>query len=146
MQARPDISVYAPDNTLKMVVEVKYRRGANQQWASHFRRNLLAHSQLPPADYFLLVLPEWAYLWRDELGLEAPPTLQISTDEIVGTSTSGKAPVPADEQTLELAVKGWLNAVTSMTREAATQRYHWVVTSGIFDGIRGGHVEYQPAA
>lgn len=147
MRSQPDIVVYSPEKRLQMVVEVKFRRGASTEWAQQFRRNLLAHHFIPHASYFLLVLPEQSYLWRNgEQQSEAAPDYAVPTDEIIKSFFPAPASTPSDEQSLELAVRAWLDSVTTMRKDDVAQRHAWLVQSGVFDQIRGGHVEYRPAA
>jgi hypothetical protein len=64
MRARPDIVVVSPDGRIQLVVEVKNHPGASEEWAADFRRNLVDHSILPQAEYFLLALPDHLFLRR----------------------------------------------------------------------------------
>ena len=54
-----DIAVYDPDGQLQLVVEIKNRLGASAEWAARLRHNLLVHSFIPRAPYFLLALPDF---------------------------------------------------------------------------------------
>ena len=64
MNQTADIAVYSPDDRLKLVVEVKGYRNATDEWAAQMRRNLLEYNAVPVGEFFLLVLPEYFYLWR----------------------------------------------------------------------------------
>src|SRR5215831_18277134 len=73
-----DIAVYSPDGQLQLVVEAKSQQQTSREWAARFRRNLLVHDVIPPANYFLLAMPDHLYLWKDGVNLaEAPPTYEI---------------------------------------------------------------------
>lgn len=145
MRARPDIVVSSPDGRIVLVVEVKNHAGASEEWATHFRRNLVAHSILPAAEYFLLALPDDLFLWRNsQTPGEAPPAYRVPTAEalepfrVAGSGVAG----------LEMAVNAWLNVLTSpdIGEEEVARRYGWLVDSGLYQRIRGGDVEYQAAA
>lgn len=141
MRARPDIVVFSPDGRIQLVVEVKNHTGASEEWATHFRRNLVAHSVLPEAEYFLLALPDNLFLWRSG---EAAPAYRVPTAEalepfrVAGSGEAG----------LEMAVNAWLNVLTSphVGEEEVERRYGWLVHSGLYQRIRGGDVAYQAAA
>jgi hypothetical protein len=145
MRSRPDFLVLSPDDRVQLVVEVKNLRGISPEWAADYRRNLLAHSILPDADFFLLAFSESLFLWDNARGdAEALPHYQAPTRETLG-------PLLVDvggEEGLEAAVSAWLYALTSpsLGEGEAKRRYGWLVDSGLYSRIRGGHVKYSAAA
>ena len=145
MRARPDIVVSSPDGRIQLVVEVKNHPGASEEWATHFRRNLVAHSILPDAEYFLLALPDDLFLWKGAGAAEdAPPDYRVPTAEALEPFRIAGS----DEAGLEMAVNSWLNVLTSpgLREEEVGRRYGWLVESGLYEHIRGGDVEYGAAA
>ena len=80
-----DIAVYGPDGQLQLVVEIKNRPGASAKWATRLRHNLLVHSFIPRAPYFLLALPDFFYLWTDAMSASslAKPDYKINATKIL---------------------------------------------------------------
>lgn len=146
MASTPDFTVYSPDHHLQMAVEVKYRPGASDEWASRFRRNLIAHAVLPDAHYFFLVLPEFSYLWGNGEPATEAPSAKLRTEELLQSVFQSNPVRPVNEEGLELAVQAWLQAVTLLPRDEVARRHAWLVASGLYDRIRNGRVEYRPAA
>ncbi len=145
MRARPDIVVVSPDGRIQLVVEVKDHAGASEEWAADFRRNLVAHSILPEAEYFLLALPDNLFLWRNSRAPgNAAPAYRVPTAEALDPFRVAGG----GEAGLEMAVNAWLNVLTSpdLGEEEVARRYGWLVDSGLYQHIRGGDVEYQAAA
>ncbi len=144
-----DFAVFSPDEQLVLVVEVKNHPGASAEWAAQFRRNLLAHSILPRGSSFLLALPDRLFLWRDAQGFDgSAPDYQIETAEALWPFVGVAAAQTAGEEGLELAVSAWLDALTSanLQEDEASRRYRWLVDSGLYQRIHGGHVQYRKAA
>ena len=146
MPSMPDILIFSPDRQLEAVVEVKNRRNAGEEWAIQFRRNLLAHGLIPPVEYFLLVFPDTVYLWR---GTEAEqPVTSVPTPEALGRFFDVLPAGSSSETSLELVVSSWLKTLTaaSMTEEESAEVAKWLVDAGLYERIRGGHVERRTAA
>ena len=82
---RVDIAVYSPDRKLQLVVEIKNKLGASTEWATRMRHNLLVHSFIPHVPYFLLVLPDFFYLWTDTTSMNnlAKPDYKIEAAKIL---------------------------------------------------------------
>lgn len=142
----PDILIFSPDRQLEAVVEVKNRRNAGEKWAIQFRRNLLAHGLIPPVEYFLLVFPDTVYLWR---GREAErPVTAIPTSDALGRFFDVLPTDSSSESSLELVVSSWLQTLTaaSMTEDEIAEVAKWLVDAGLYERIRGGHVERRTAA
>ncbi|MFL5541975.1 MAG: hypothetical protein ACJ8J0_23510 [Longimicrobiaceae bacterium] len=146
MSSTTDFTVYSPDHRLQMAVEVKYRPGASDEWASQFRRKLLQHAIVPDAHYFFLVLPEFSYLWGNGEPATEAPSAKLRTEELLQSLFQSNPVRPMNEEGLELAVQAWLQAVTLLPREEIARRHGWLVESGLYDRIRNGRVEYSPAA
>ena len=73
MKRIADIAVFSPDGSLKLIVEVKNYRKATDAWAAKLRGNLMADGFIPASEFFLLILPEFSYLWRRSESPDAVP-------------------------------------------------------------------------
>jgi hypothetical protein len=152
MASQPDFVVFSPDHQLLLVVEVKATPKVNEEWAAKLRRNLLTHGALPPAPYFLLVLPDHLYLWSQAGQLESVlPDFRADTKKVLQRyltrwqQSEGKEAL--SERGLELAVGSWLRDLTTPDHWASsdTSESDWLKPSGLPDKIRTGVVESQPA-
>ncbi len=109
---RADVAAYSPDGKLQLVVAVKNRPGASAEWVIRMRRNLLVHSVIPYAPYFLLVLPDFFYLWTDATSASdlAPPHYQMKATDVLSPyfDQSTQSLNDLSEYSLELLVTSWL--------------------------------------
>ena len=145
MKQIADIAVYSPDNQLKLVVEVKSYRNATDEWAAKMRRNLLVDGFIPASEFFLLVLPEYSYLWRR---CESPDAVQadykFSTKDALRLRGDMANPDELSSFGLELLTSSWLNAlaVSKVSREEAPE-LDWIFDSGLYDSIKHGSVKVE---
>jgi hypothetical protein len=149
MNSKPDLLVYSPTDELQLVVEVKNKRGASDQWASRLRRNLVAHSIIPKAKFFLLALPEHLWLWRDTQSLEdVPPDFKVATRDVLRPYLRHWPKDFPSENTFELLVKSWLSDLTHshLSKESVPSELRWLFDSGLYDSIRLGNVERETFA
>jgi hypothetical protein len=152
---RADLALYDRYRQLVALVEVKSRPGTSKDWAAKFRRNILSHGDLGPIRYFLIVTPDWLFLWKQaerkpDGEPDGEPDYAIDVRSflrpyLVGADPSEELlPGPA----FELVVGSWLaDLMSSRERspggaEARTQ----LVESGLVDAIEGGRVKYDLAA
>ena len=145
-----DIAVSDPEQKLQLVVEIKSKLGASAEWVIRMRRNLLAHSFMPNAPFFLLVLPDSLYLWTDANLVDgtARPDYKIEATEVL-------APYLKSNQTvndlsgygLELLTISWLGNVigNDMQRDSVNPNLKWLFDSGLYEAIRHGSVELEAA-
>ena len=81
LQPDKGIDFIAYDNAgrIILVAEVKRRLGTSERWATHFRRNMLAHGFLPKSPFFLIATPERMYFWKqDQQGAgDEPPSFTL---------------------------------------------------------------------
>jgi len=143
-----DIAVYSPDGRLQLVVEAKSQQQTSPEWAARFRRNLLAHQAIPPANYFLLAMPDHLYLWKNGVNQsEARPDYEIPTWEVLGDYLGGRSEQPRRvwEESLQLALASWLNDVASSKRELRPDSGvdRLLVDSGLYEGIKSGEVHVE---
>lgn len=155
-----DIAVYAPDNTLKLVVEVKNRPGASSRWAARMLRNLLVHGMIADAPYYLLALPDVFYLWknpnlsapnsRDYNGDEVEPDFEIDAAEALAPylERTPFSPDDVSEYGLELLISSWLTDLVDdpgLSKGTAAPDLGWLFDSGLYEAIRGGRVATEVA-
>ncbi len=142
---RVDIAVYNPDRELQLVVEIKNKLGASAAWVTRMRHNLLAHSFIPHVPYFLLVLPDFFYLWTDATPVNnlAKPDYKIEAAKIL-------APYLKPTQSLnnlsgyglELLMTSWLEDIvrTDLQRDAIGPNLQWLFDSGLYEAITRGSI------
>jgi hypothetical protein len=152
MNSKPDIAVYSPDHNLLLVVEIKGTPKSDRRWAAKLRRNLVVHGEVPASPYFLLVVPDHLYLWKNEISDEAvPPTYSADTQTVLQKylpKWKNFKHEPLSERGLELAVQSWLSELTTAdtldpVNEAANA---WLQGSGLTEEIRTGEVRAESQA
>ena len=141
-----DIAVFSADSTLKLIVEVKGNRGVGLEWASQFRRNLLAHHAIPRSPFFLLALPDHMYLWKNgsEVVETRVPDFVIDSSPIVAAFLDETRELTANSsQGLELVFASWLNLLTisGLSEDKAAPHERWLLESGLYEAIKNGSVE-----
>ena len=148
MKPFADIVVSSPDNEIQLVVEVKNRKGATDEWAAKMRRNLVTHGIIPASKFFLLVLPEYLYLWRNNVGPNlVPPDYKISSKEALKGYLEDMNLDELSEQSLELLIGSWLKNLTSSRVSKELQpELRWLFESGLYEKIKGGSVLTETAA
>lgn len=149
MNLRPDVVVYSSQDKPQLVVEVKNRPGASDEWARQMRRNLLAHALVPVTPYFLLVLPDYIYLWRskDLANIENPPDYKVETQVVLADylQSLSRPLREISEYSLELLVNSWLRDVVNLpqlVQDDPGQR--WLIESGLYNAIQKGSVTAEP--
>jgi hypothetical protein len=143
MKPVADIAVYSPDDRLKLVVEVKGYKDATDEWAAQMRRNLLDYNAVPAAEYFLLVLPEHSYLWRENDSLDAVPAdYKVPTKDTLRLRGHYANPEKLSSFALALLTSSWLDTlvVSQVSKEEAPE-LAWVFDSGLYDSIKDGSVK-----
>jgi hypothetical protein len=152
MSEPADIVVYSPDKELRLVVEVKGKQGASPEWAAQMRRNLLTHSAVPRAPFFLLALPDRLYLWKNgsEISDARPADFVVDSSQIIlpylddpSISTSNR-----NWHGLELIIASWLNLLTisQLSEAGAAPHEKWLLESGLYDAIKNGSVETEASS
>ena len=145
MKQIADIAVYSPDDRLRLIVEVKSYRNATDEWAAKVRRNLLAHGFIPAPEFFLLVLPEYSYLWRRCESLDAVPAdYKFSTKDVLQLRGDTANPDRLSSFGLELLTSSWLNALAvSQVSRGEVPELDWIFDSGLYDSIKDGSVKVE---
>jgi len=151
MQEAADIAVYSPDQELKLVVEVKNKYGANHEWAVQLRRNLLSHSAVPRAPFFILALADHLYLWKDGAeSTEARPADYVvdAAPILSGYLNNTQSDPRRTSRELELILASWLNLLTisELTQDKAAPHEKWLFESGLYDAIKNGSVETEASS
>lgn len=147
-----DLILYRQDGRPVAVAEVKMKLGTSPEWAAQLRRNVLAHGGFRPAEFFLLVTPEWIYLWRDA-GTEpvaVPPTFVIDARPLLKPyfDAAKVAAHQIDGHAFELVVGAWLADLTrtDATTLDPTTAPDGLIQSRLLSAINNGRVEFQVAA
>ena len=145
MRQTADIAVYSRDDQLKLIVEVKSYKNATDEWAAKLRRNLLVDGFIPASEFFLLVLPEYSYLWRRCESLDAVPAdYKFSTRDALQLRGDSANPDKLNSFGLEMLTSSWLNAlaVSQVSRDEVPE-LDWVFDSGLYDSIKDGSVKIE---
>lgn len=135
-----------------VAVEVKARPGVNSTWAAQYHRNLLAHTGSAPSDFFLLVTPEHAFLWREvsvSSLTERQPDVVFETRELLGErlreleGTHGRIAGAA----LAHVVAAWLSAIVSASSldQLPKETRSFAQVSGLYNAAQGGSVQFEAA-
>ena len=152
MKQYADILAYDRDGQLALIAEVKSKRGTSSDWAAKMRRNMFAHGLMPNAPYFLLALPDAFYLWKNN-GRAADviePTQSVDPDPFLRPyyKKSGLISTDLTGRSFELIVASWLNQVVQAKspHELENTSQDWLINSGLFERLVGGHLELEAAA
>src|SRR3990170_2707502 len=145
MEEKPDISVIGPDSERKLVVEVKNKRDATDEWAARLYQNMRAHSSLLASPYFLLAVPDTIYLWKNEPGeSSSEPLYKAVLSEAISSLIDDIEPyqIGSSGLGLELLVSTWLNtlAISSAEELHANPSSDWLFDTGLFDAIKDGTI------
>ena len=65
MSGVADLKVYDKDGQMVAVVEYFAHTRKDRRWAMELRRNILEHGLTPNCPYFLIVLPDRIFIWKD---------------------------------------------------------------------------------
>lgn len=143
-----DIAVTGADGTLQLVLEIKNVPGATAEWVILMRRNLLAHSFLPPAPFFLLVLPDFLYLWTGSSTLDglAKPDYKIETSEMLAPYLKyNQSLIELSRYGLEMLTVSWLEDIlhADLRRNSVDGKLRWIFDSGLYRAITNGSLELE---
>ena len=152
MNQYADIVVFDKNGQLALIAQVKSKRGTSRDWAAKMRGNMYAHGLLPHAPFFLLALPDRFYLWKNTgKTLESvPPTHEIDPMVFLKPyyDSSGILPTSITGKSFELIIVSWLNQILMAENQQSLQNtdQDWLVSSGLFSRLTGGHLELETAA
>jgi hypothetical protein len=152
MRQYADILAFDKTGQLALVVEVKNKRGTSSDWAAEMRRNLFAHGLLPNAPYFLLALPDTFYLWKntDNSSDVVAPTQKVNPQPFL-QPYFGSSDMTSNDLTgrsFNLVVTSWLNQVirAQNTQELINENQDWLISSGLYNQLAGGHLALEAVA
>ena len=152
MHTRADLALYDPSGRLTAIAEIKNKLGTSDDWAAKTRRNLLAHSSFSSADFFLLVTPDHLYVWKDsgdDLD-EQPPNYVADAETIFAPyfKRVGLSSQQVSGHAFELIVADWLGDVMRSSKRAKDTAgdESWLVSSGFYNAVKDGRIEYEAVA
>lgn len=140
-----NISIYNRNNQLVLAAEVKIGLNAPAEWAAEFRRNIFSHEIYAPAPYFMFILPDKIYMWTDPSTSDkiTLPDYTIDAYPIFGSyyKKADIDPSKIDRSTLELIASSWLGGIIyfSNSPNDLDESQQWMIESGLYDAISGGH-------
>jgi hypothetical protein len=141
IKQRADVAVYDSQGQLKLVLESQHTNGSSssEERSIQIRRNLLRHAGIPHSPFFLLAFPNGFYLWSKTKPdvLERAADYQDDSTKILGLDGPAAA---LSNATLDMQLASWLKEVAGSDSAAAVPE--WLVTSGLYDAIKGGTVVY----
>jgi hypothetical protein len=142
---RADIMVFDANWQLQLVGEVKNKYRASAEWVTRMRYNLLFHTYVPNAPYFLLALPDYFHLWVDALAdEEVAPDFTIPATEILSPYVNGAGYLLSDvtELSLEILVNLWLEDLihSEIKPETARPTLQWLFDSNLYPSIKNGKI------
>ena len=148
MTRRMDLVAFGRNDEPVLFVEVRRKLGATSEWASRLRQNMLSDDTLAAASFFLIALPDRFFLWQEK-GDDEPrePDFVIDARPILGPYFS-RAGISVDdiyEDAFALLVASWLGDLLRAENPAellAGDSCDWLVDSGLFAALAGGHFEH----
>ncbi len=144
MGTRADIVAYSSDESIQLVVEVKAIQATTDEWAAKLRRNLVVHSAIPAAKFFLLALPDYLYLWCNNSSIESiRADFKIRTKDALRPYIENISLQEISGQGLEFLINSWLGDLinSEISEETAPPELRWIIDSGLYKSIRGGKVK-----
>ena len=149
MLSRADLALYDRTGQLIAIAEVKNKLGTSCEWAAQLRRNILAHGGYYSADFFLLVMPDRLYLWKNAgtAPTLTPPTYEVDTQPLFAPyfKSAGVDPRHVSGHAFELVVAAWLGDLVRSGEkpEKLANGQNWLVESGFLTAVRDGRIEYE---
>lgn len=150
MGNRYDIGGYSGDGQLAFIGEIKSDRGATDESAKVFRRNLIEHDLLPSDVYFMLAYRTAIYLWKPQSGKDALPDFRAAAKPVLkqylGEAAEDES-IPGSES-LEFAFKQWLQSTVLGTRrlQATSDADRMLLDSGLIAKLKGGEIRHELSA
>jgi hypothetical protein len=145
-----DLIAYDRNNRVVLAVEVKRKLNASREWATQFRRNILAHGTFLDAPYFLMAFPDKFYLWDkiNSIPGKVEPTYSIDARPILQPyfQRSGTAADRVSSESLELIVASWLNEVIHTSPAELDSSQQWLIDSGLMNAVAGGNLNHEVVA
>ena len=136
--------IYDKHGQLAAILDIKKQLGTNRQWATQLRSNLFAHGLWPRTPFFLAIVPDHLYLWKN--APDTPDEIEPDYDLDIWDSIKpycDRLGVPVeklDVYTFELLVSGWLCEIDLFGLGSATERLQGLVDSGFFKVLQQGQM------
>jgi hypothetical protein len=149
MASYADLALYNHNGQLAAIAVIKNKLGTSREWAAQLRRNLFAHGNFCPIDFFLLVTPDHLYLWKHAGTTAAlvPPTYDVEAEPIFAPyfKSASVDPRHASGYAFELVVVAWLSDLIQSEGnwEEHANGQSWLVESGFLTAVRNGRIEYE---
>jgi hypothetical protein len=110
------------------------------------RQNILAHGLMPFSRYFMLVLPDKLYLWKnvDTNTERLEPTYETSSEPMFYPyfKKAKLNPEVMGENSFVLIVASWINELVNLgiSDELPLDQRKLIVDSGLLAALRGGSI------
>lgn len=140
MSSHPDIVIHSSDGKLQLVVEIKNIANTDAAWATHYRRNMLAHQVIPISPYFLLVAADRMYLWTDSASTPtAAPSVEGDTKAVLARYLPAQL-ASFSPSGLEMASQLWLGELTAFPNSSHRNgdEKRLIEDTGLLDKIHTG--------
>lgn len=145
-----DIAVYSRNHQLTLTVEVKKFHAMSEEWASQYRRNIMAHGTYPLAPFFLLVTSDKFFLWtkNDNRFDITKPNYTVETTKFLKPyfEEFGTTAREASEYILEQVVAKWLKTVMYPMYLTDNSLPGWLRDSGLAEAIYKGEFYFEKVA
>lgn len=149
MPNRPDFLIYAPQGHLRAVVEVKGGRGKTAEWAALFRRNIMEIGDTPPAEFYLFVMADRIWVWKDVPPVPklVMPTLEVDAAPIFAPyyKAFNRSPERTDYYLVETMASIWLENLSDPYR-ALPDAVRPLQDIGFVEALRNARIVVPEAA
>lgn len=145
MQGQPlDFAAYGPDHRLLAAVEAKRVLGTSVEWATKYRRNLVAHALLGEVPYLVVATPDRIYIWKAPLPIDAEPTATLDGLAVFGPyyERVGVDATKIQPTAFELLVLWWLRDLASQLTSEDSALHE----SGLPEALANAEVTGEAAA
>ena len=144
MSGSADLIGYSEDGNIQLLVEIKKAKNVSPEWVEQFRRNLLTHAIIPASNFFLLVLPQSIYLWKNSAvtDTERLADYTLLTQDVLRPYLGDIDLNTISEQSLELLIYSWLSDLANsvLTRETSGREQSWLFDSGLYESVKNGSI------
>jgi hypothetical protein len=150
---QPDLEIRDSQGKVIAIIEVKGQETITGEGAAQVRRNVLAHSTVPPSPFFAVVTPTTGYLWRtgpsvdSDLSYARLPDATFSTEGVIQRYLPEPRPTRhRNGQHLELVFYQWLTELTNGMLADKSDADEALSKAGLVDAARGGFVDLKIGA
>jgi len=146
-----DIAAFDRKNRFVLAVVVKAIFQVSEAWADSYRQNILEDleefEEFEVAPYFLLACPDRFFLWKQGTNGAPRPFMADPSGILNRYFTKSDFTVEQlDSDSLGLLVTSWLNGVMFKPANQFDPFEQWVIDSGLYSALAGGHLEHEVAA